>query len=124
VNHLGNAWPLTLQATQSFIERNDLPGIFLSGQIGNLTNIQCEAALTGSTTFLACPGAGVLDENPPHRVGGGGEEMTAAVPGEFGVGDQPGVGLMNQSGRLQRVSGPLFAHALLRDFPQLIVYER
>ena len=50
--------------------------------------------------------------------------MAAAVPGEFVVGDQPGVGLMNQSGRLQRVSGPLFAHALLRDLPQLIVYER
>jgi hypothetical protein len=55
----------------------------LLGQIGNLTSIHGETALIGSSTFLACPGAGVLDENPSHRAGSGGEEKAAAVPGEF-----------------------------------------
>ena len=37
MKHAGNAWPLTLQATQSFIERNDLLGFFLLGPSGALS---------------------------------------------------------------------------------------
>ena len=50
--------------------------------------------------------------------------MGTALPIDIGDIDEPHVRLMHQSGRLQRVLGPLFSHVLFGDLPELAVDER
>ena len=67
----------------------------------------------------------VLDEHPPHGFGGGGEEVSAAVPA-FGalLIDKPHVSLVHQGGGLQRVVGRLVRHPGGGEFAQLVVDQR
>ena len=51
------------------------------------------------------PAAGLLDEDSPHRLGRGGEEVAAAVQGDARVGhDQTQVRLVNQGRGLESLS--------------------
>jgi hypothetical protein len=67
--------------------------------------------------------AGVLDEDAAHGLGGGGEEMPAAVE-PLPVADQPEVRLVDQGRGLQGVVGGLACHPDGRQLPQLVVDER
>ena len=91
-------------------------GVFDVGQI---------ELVSAATVFLGLLAAGVFDENPPHRFGGGGEEMPAAVPaaGLFGI-DQPEPGFMNQGSGLQCLAGLLLSQFVRRQLPQLLVHQR
>ena len=65
---------------------------------------------------------GVVDQHPPHRLGGGGEEVRFVV--EVLVPDQPHVSLMNQGGGVEGVPRFLGGHLRSRELPQLVVDER
>ncbi len=65
---------------------------------------------------------GVVDEDPPHGLGGGGEEVAAAV--ELLIPDQPQVGFVNEGGGVEGVAGSFGRHARGGELPQLIVDER
>ena len=64
----------------------------------------------------------MVDQNPPHRFGRGGEEVAAAV--EVLVADQPQVRLVDQGGGVEGVPGVLRGHPRGRELPQLVVDER
>src|SRR5262245_28157123 len=69
--------------------------------------------------------AGVVDEDAAHGLGGGGEEMSPAVPPRrVGRADQPDVCFVNEAGRLKGLAR-LFGRELDGgQFPQLVVDER
>ena len=52
----------------------------------------------------------MIDEDVAHQVGGGGEEMGAALPGNLRLLDEEGVGFVDQRGGLQGVVAALGAH--------------
>ena len=62
---------------------------------------------------------GLLDQDSPHRFGGGGEEMAAAVPVLASIvitADQPQICLMHQRRRLQRLAGLSWASFAAASF--------
>src|SRR5262249_22717741 len=65
---------------------------------------------------------GPLDEDPPHGLGGGGEEVAAAV--EVLVTHQPQIGLMDQRGGVEGMAGGFRGQARGGELPQLVVDER
>ena len=75
--------------------------------------------------FAAQFAARVVDENAAHGLGGGGEEVAAAVPVPlFPWADQAQVRLVDQGRRLQRLAGLLTCHPLGREPAQLVVHQR
>ncbi len=56
-----------------------------------------------------------------HRLGRGGEEMTAAV--ELLVANQPQVGFVNEGGGVERVVGTFRGHARRGELPQFVIDE-
>src|SRR5439155_3487169 len=66
-----------------------------------------------------------FDEDPPHGLGGGGEEVPAAVPvwGLLDI-DQADVGFVDQGGGLQRLAWPFVRHLFGRQLAQLVVDQR
>ncbi len=68
---------------------------------------------TAASSLEAETAASVLDQDPSHRLGGGGEEMTSAVPWPIGnLADQTQIGLMDQRRCLERLT----TATLLRPF--------
>jgi hypothetical protein len=65
---------------------------------------------------------GVVDQNPPHRLGRGCKEMPSSL--ELLVPDQPKVRLMHQGGGVEGVPRILRSHTRGRELPQLLVDER
>ena len=66
--------------------------------------------------------AGILDEDPPHRLGRGREEMAAVLPALVVRGaDQAQVGLVNQRRRLERLAGVFSCQLLRRQLAKLLV---
>jgi hypothetical protein len=68
------------------------------------------------------PAAGGLDEDAPHDLGRGGEEVPAAI--ELLVAHQPQIGFADQGGGVEDVAGGFCSHARGRQLPQLVVNER
>ena len=66
-----------------------------------------------------------VHEDAAHRLGRGREEMPATVP-SFPVltRDEPHIGLVNESGGLERLTGFLGSHPRGGELPQLVVHER
>ena len=65
------------------------------------------------------------DQDAPHRLGGGGEEVPPPVPGQAGFGaDQPQVRLVDQRCRLECRVGCLAGELRGRQSPQLVVDQR
>src|SRR5438105_3179866 len=68
--------------------------------------------------------SGVLDQNSPHRLGRGGEEVAASVPMlPAPITDQAKVRLVNQGSRFQRLPRLLLGQALRGQPAQLVVNE-
>ena len=71
----------------------------------------------------AAPGA--LDEDAAHGLGGGGEEVSAAVPMlRFLHVHQPQVRLVDQRGGLERLAGLFLGQLLAGELPQFVVDQR
>src|SRR6516165_11695311 len=65
---------------------------------------------------------GLLDEDAPHRLGGGGEEVATILPGRaVRVADQPEVGLVDQRCRLEGLSRRLAGEPGLGEPPELLI---
>jgi len=65
---------------------------------------------------------GVIDKDPAHGLGGGRNEVTAAV--EPLVADQPQVGFVDEGGGVEGVAGGFGSHAYGGEFPQFVIEER
>jgi hypothetical protein len=69
--------------------------------------------------------AGVFDQDPSHRLGGGREEVPPAIPVLFLLlADQPQVRLVDQGRGLERLPRRFPAKPLCRQFAQLLVDQR
>jgi len=79
--------------------------------------------LPAAAPFFPSSTTGVVDEEAPHDVGTDGEKMRAATPVHSGLIDQLQVRLVNQGGRLQRVSETLAPHVERGPLTQLVVDE-
>src|SRR5205807_5538587 len=68
---------------------------------------------------------GLLDQNPPHGLGGGGEEVAPAVPvlGPVNV-HQAEIGFVNQGGSLKGLPWVLLGQLPPCQFAQLMVDKR
>src|SRR5262249_41952288 len=73
----------------------------------------------------------IFDENTPHRLGSGGEEMAAAVPVRLSgplltlrALNKSDVCLVNQGRRLKRLTWFLLCQFLRRQPAQLVVHQR
>src|SRR4051794_7275756 len=82
------------------------------------------ASLVTAPEAIAALAAGVLDQDAPHGLGRGGEEVAAAVPAGVLVSDESEVGLVDQGGRLERLAGLLVGQLLDRKLPELVVDQR
>lgn len=70
------------------------------------------------------PPAGVIDQHATHHAGGDRQEVSAALPIDPLLIDQPQVGFVNQGGRLQRVVTPFAPQAGRRPGPEIPMHER
>lgn len=119
LDDFGLAGILLLEPGERFIEQRDL--VETLGRDGELV-LQLDAFHL-SAALIGVAGAGVVDEDAAHDVGGEADEMGAVVPVDVLL-DQAEVGFIDQGGRLQGVVGALAAHAGVRDAMQLCVDER
>ena len=72
--------------------------------------------------FVAAFAAGVFDQNSPHRLGSGGEKVTAAVPvlNLFDI-DQAQIGFVHECRRLKRLTGVFVVQTVSRELAQFFV---
>ena len=65
----------------------------------------------------------MIDENLPHQSRGNREELCAVLPSHAAQVDEAQVRLVDESGRRQRVVGPLRAQSPARDPTQILVHN-
>jgi len=68
--------------------------------------------------------AGVVDQDPAHRLGGSAKEMGAAIPIRIFVSGQAQPGFMHQRRWLERVAGRFAGHFARGEPAQLPVNQR
>ena len=90
---------------------------------GNLNLVQWHALGLFSVSE-AQPAAGTVDEDMPHRLGGGAEKMSAALPTLFLSSCQPQPRLMNQGRGLQGLSGRLKGYLVSGELSEFVINKR
>src|SRR5207253_11147176 len=80
--------------------------------------------LRTSTTLLISLRAREIDEDAAHQPRRHGEEMCAVLPVDLADIDQTDVRLVDERGRLQRMSGSFVSHVPPGDAAQLVMDER
>ena len=75
------------------------------------------------TVFEPLLAAGVLDQDPSHRLGGGGEEVPLTGK-RLAVPHQAKVGLMNKRRGRERLTGPFEGQPLRGELAELVVDQR
>ena len=65
----------------------------------------------------------VIHQDPPHRLGGDGEEAVAIGSGELALPQEPKVDLMNEGGGGERVIARLSPELSPRDVTKFVVHE-
>ena len=83
-----------------------------------------EDTLLVPAPFEACLLPRPLDQNAPHGLRGGHEEMVAAVPILLGRADEPQPGFMDQSGRLQGITSGLLRHVVGGESSKFLIDQR
>jgi hypothetical protein len=71
--------------------------------------------------LLPALAAGVLDQDPSHGFGRGGEEVAAAVPARVAGADEPEVRLVDQGGGLEGLAWLLLGQLAGGQLPQFVV---
>jgi hypothetical protein len=66
----------------------------------------------------------VIDQDPPHRLGGDGEEAISIGGGQLALPQEPKVNLMNEGGGREGVVGRLSPELSPRHVTKLVVHER
>ena len=77
---------------------------------------------TSSVAFEPLSGAGALDKDAAHGLGGSGEEVATTI--ELLVEDQPQIRLVNQRSGLERLAGFLVGEPGCSEVAEFIVDER
>src|SRR5262249_39384881 len=78
-----------------------------------------------AAVLAAALAARIIDEDPPHRLGGSGEEVSAAVPvPPLALPHPPQVGFVDQGGGLQRLAPRFVGQALSSQLGQFVVDQR
>ncbi len=67
---------------------------------------------------------GLLDEDPPHRLRGGGEKEPAILPAAGALAQEPEIRLVDERRGLERLSGLLPSELQRRQLAQLVVNQR
>lgn len=81
-------------------------------------------ALPVAAAFVGLLRSGMIDQDPPHRYRGSGEEMPPALPVRFGVANQSDIRLVDERCRLKRMVARFRFHALCGQLAQLIINKR
>jgi hypothetical protein len=63
----------------------------------------------------------MIHQDTPHQLRRYGKKMGTALPLHAPVVDQPGIRLVNQRGRLQRVASAFVAHIAAGEAPQFVI---
>lgn len=70
-----------------------------------------------AAAFEGVLGAGVVNEDAAHELGGDAEEMSTALPSDTGLVDELHVCFVDEGGGLKGVIGAFAAHVVGCDFP-------
>ena len=104
------------QPVQHVVDRQELGGDVFSRKIVLVQRHPLPAGPAAQRSMVT----GLIDQNPPHRLGGRREEVPATVPFLCRVDvDQPQIGFMHEGGGLQCVIEALFSHACRGELAQL-----
>jgi len=106
------------ETCEQFVQRQDEVGILDEGT----DLIEQVEPYPPSGPLQRLTVSGVVDQDPAHRFGGGGEKVPSTI--EVLVPDQPQVGLMDQRGGVEGISGLLRGHPRGGESSQLVVHER
>ena len=109
------------ESGQGFVERQEVIGAGLHERTGLIEIDAPFAAAVPDPQLLP----GLFNQDAPHGLCGGGEEMAAMIPRLIrGLADEPDIGLMNQSGGLERLARLLLGQFRRRQRAQLVVDQR
>jgi hypothetical protein len=112
------------QLSERLVEGEQVGGAFVGLVGGNLVEVE-RCAGSASTVLDSMLATSVLDQNPAHRLGSGGEEVAAAVPWLVGLGpDDAQVSFVNKRCGLERLPEILPSQAPLGELSQLVVDQR
>ena len=106
------------ESGQQFVQRQDEIGIL--GEGTDLIELFQPQPPAGPLQSFPIPR--MIDQDPPHGLSRGGEEVAAAV--EVLIPDQPQVGFVDQSGRVEGVADDFGGHFHRGQLSQLVVEER
>jgi hypothetical protein len=71
--------------------------------------------------LLSCSPAGMIDQNPPHRIGRRSQDLPTITPRNLTLLGQSHVRLMDQSRCLQRMARPLAAQLTRGQLAQFLI---
>jgi hypothetical protein len=100
---------------EQFVQRQNEVGILGEG----IKLIEQLEPYPPATSLQTVPIPGMVDQDPPHRFRGGGEEMPATV--EVLVPDQAQVSLVDQGRGVEGVPGDLGGHFRGGESPQFVI---
>ena len=101
-----------LSRVEGLVERQDVD---LARRLGRGDGDVQRHLLDLAAPLLGAAAAGVVDQDPAHRLRGDREEVTAVLPGDPRLIDEPEVRLVHDRGRLQRVAGRLLPEVPFGD---------
>lgn len=105
---------------ERFVEREEL---LVSHVCGEIEAVETHALRAATVAQIFFP-ARVINEDAPHRFGGGGEEMRAVAPFGLIISAKPQPRLVNERGGLQSLSGIFARHLLRGQLAQFFINQR
>ena len=108
------------KALEGFVEGQDFGDLFFGGEVHDVE----EDAFAAAAAFELAAGPGVFDEDAPHGLGGGEEELAAVREVELAAGLEAEEDFVDQAGGLERVVGALGGHPPAGEGAELLVDER
>ena len=123
-DQLGRSGVDIRQLPEHLVEGEQVAGVFVGFLSGNEIEVERHAG-SASSVLDSTLATGVLDQNPPHRLGGDGEEVAAAVPRLANLGpDDAQIRFVNQHRGLERLPRTLPSQSLCGEPSQFVVDQR
>jgi hypothetical protein len=107
------------EAFEGFVEGEDV-FVFLGGEGDGFIEDDARAA---SAALVALVGAGVVDKDAAHGLGGDGEEVRLALPVDARLIDELHVGFVDEGGRLEGVVVAFLGEVMAGEGAEFIVDE-
>jgi hypothetical protein len=105
---------------EGFVECEDV-FVFLGGEGDGFVEGDAGSA---AAAFIALVGAGVVDEDAAHGLGGDGEEVVFALPIDAGLVDEFHVGFVDEGGGLEGVVEAFLGEVVAGQSAEFVVNER